>query len=284
MRWNVEKEGWVARHLDRGPMLDYLEKQDGYTIYDLTQNPDGSFHAWLEFSVGAFLNESGEGWLRDENGDTRRGSVLIPVKAWQEDGWVVEEAEERVPSFRGYGQAMYDGDAFPWLRALTAQTEWGTVTVCNRAVYAIDNRTAAGDRFFGGPFFSMAPQVEARFSEVRILLSYCYSPLEHTQDRGPERYAGIMLAQLDDPNQEVNFPAMPVGNSGGASSGPDGEFDWTCVKVWETDWDGLVSGGGGSYSREKVTGPVPLPPAYRVRLYWDGKLVEELTLTEEDAR
>lgn len=284
MRWNVEEEGWVAYHLDRGPMLDYLEKQDGYTIYDLTQNPDGSFYAWLEFSVSAFRDESGAGLLRDEEGDTRRGSVLIPVTVWQEDGWVVEEAGERLPSFRSYGQSMYDGDTLPWPRTLTARTNWGTVTVQNRAVYLVDREVTPQNDIFGGYSFSTAPQVDARFSEVQISLNYEYAPLEHTQDRGPERCAGIMLAQLDDPSQEVHFPAMSTGDTGGASTGPEGEFDWTSVEVWRTNWNGLVSGGGGSYLHEPKEVPVPLPAAYRVRLYWDGKLVEELTLTEEDAQ
>ena len=49
------------------------------------------------------------------------------------------------------------------------------------------------------------------------------------------------------------------------------------------DWGGAVSGGGGTYADQWGDGPVSLPPAYRVRLYWDGNMVEELALTEEGA-
>ncbi|MCF2662473.1 M56 family metallopeptidase [Pseudoflavonifractor phocaeensis] len=281
MRRSAEEEGWVAYHLDRGPWLDGIEKMKGYTICDITPAEDGRFHAWLEFPVSYFLSESGEGFVKNEGGETLGGSVLVPVSVWEEDGWVVEEAGERVCSYRSYGQVQYYGDAIPWLRELTAQSPHGTVTIQNRTVYTIDNQNQA-DGFFGWTSFNLTPMVDAQWQEAWIYLSYHYIPGDSLSSQ-PREYAGIMVAELDDPDQEVEFPAMPVGSQGGASSGPNGEFDWNSVPVTGEDWGGAVSGGGGTYADQWGDGPVSLPPAYRVRLYWDGNMVEELTLTEEGA-
>ncbi|MDY3905812.1 MAG: M56 family metallopeptidase [Lawsonibacter sp.] len=280
MRYSVESEGWVAYHLDRGPWLDGMDKNGGYTIYDITPAGDGRFHAWLEFPVSYFLAESGKGGVKDENGETLRGSVLVPVYIWQEDGWVVEEAGERICSYRGYGQTQYYGDAIPWLRELTAQTQWGTVTIQNRTVYTVDNQTQT-DSFFGWTSFNLTPRVDAQFKEALTWVHYSYSCLENTVDHQPQTSIGIMVAELDDPDQEVEFPQEYLGGYGGGSSS-DG-FSWDSLLIGGGDQNYEVAGGSGDYAHDLENNPAPLHPAYRVRLFWDGEMVEELTLTEEDA-
>lgn len=93
MRYSAKVDDWAAYHLDSGDELEYLSRNDGYSIFNLNQRKDGSYTAMLVFSVTAFSSPDGTGRMQDENGEAySKGSVVVPVTVRQENGWVVEQS------------------------------------------------------------------------------------------------------------------------------------------------------------------------------------------------
>ena len=57
MRGKGLRDGQTACYLDSGRGLAYVDYSKGYSIYDITENEDGTFRAFLVFGVRSFLEE-----------------------------------------------------------------------------------------------------------------------------------------------------------------------------------------------------------------------------------
>lgn len=280
MRQNVENEGWVAYHLDSGRGLDYADVSEGYGIFNLIQNSDGTYQALLACGVNALLNEDGEVWLCDSEGNPYSDCcVIIPLRVRYEDAWIVEESGERILSTVSFSQVMYPGSPLPWLRQLRAEGETGYVTISSRTCYFVENAMPNTSwNFFGGTSFDQSAKVNASFDYARTWTFTTYTCHPDAQGRQPQLSIGLQLAELDSVEQEVTFPNTTLsGDVGGSSSSG---FDWINQTI-DADWDGSVESGSGSDCPVKGNQPVSLPAAYRVQTFWDGQVVEEFMLTEE---
>ena len=87
-------EGWVAYHYEAVPEQYSIETGSGYLINNLVSTENGC-EAELVLTVSYVADLENGGWLKDADGDTLTGLYVIPVRAYEAEGWVVEETGER---------------------------------------------------------------------------------------------------------------------------------------------------------------------------------------------
>lgn len=280
MRYNAEADGWVANHLGAGDELQYLLQNDGYRVYNLELQPDGSYTALLVFSVSSFLNPDGEGLWRNEEGESYAGSVAIPVTVWQEDGWVVRESGKPLQFF---GLSLYQiltPDAgLPWLKYYEETDKSGTVTIGVQTQYTVSNSVqSSGFNPFGWTTFDETIKPDAEFESCNESTYVEYHFEGDAKQRNDLSYAAMEITPLDAPGAEPIFSGrIDSGDSGWSSS--DGTAG--CSRPVTSEWDGtLTSGSGGTAMMED--GLAQLPAGYAVRIYWNGEAVEDFILGEVD--
>lgn len=250
-----------------------------YRVQNLRET-GGGCEALLVIRVNGYPEELGLESL-DENGNVvEAGYVAVPLRVWREDGaWVAEESGERLLSTDGYSVGWDPEGDLPPLRRLWAQGRTGTVYVDTSVSCQVDN-TLPSDSFFGVPGFDMSLKPDAEFSSTTVWTGVEYVCAGYGEGGGPERSAVLYLTELDGPDAGTGLSADALtGNVSGNSS--DGSF-WEGVTVGP-DWDGRVRGAGGVSWYDTGTFPDALPAGYRVQVFWDGELVEELRVREEAA-
>lgn len=279
MRRNPESDGWAAYHVDSGRGLEYAESLLGYYIYNLRDDGAGGFEALLILPVSDYIYDDGSYLYEHESGVIYpERALLIPVRVRHEDGWVVEEAGERTLSGENYDNLYYSDAETPHIRRLSRKCASGTLTVTSDVRYYVDIFADSGG-FWGGEYFDPAPRPDAQFEYARIHTRVEYSAEGNEWDSLPERSMTYHLIPLSSPDETPEFPSVSIyGNTGGSSS--DGSV-WDNHAIGENG-EYYVSGGGG-YQVDCGDRPAELPPACAVRLYWDGKVVEEVIIGEEDA-
>jgi len=278
MRYNAEADGWISYHLDRGDELEYLSQNEGYPVYNLELQEDGSYTAMLVFFVEGFLNPNGEGMLRDENGEAYSGSVAVPVTVRREGGWVVEETGERM---RFLGLSLFhtltpDTD-LPWLQYYEASGQSGTVSVGVNTRYKVNNTAqSSGWNPFGGATFDETIKPNAQFGDCvdNTYIQYTFGGSE--QQRNALSHVSMEMTALASLDEEPVFSERNYARDGGWSSS-DGTAG--CGQSVTADWDGTLANGSGGTAIMK-DGLAELPVGYAVRIYWDGKSVEEFILRE----
>lgn len=278
MRYNAEVDGWIAYHLDSGDELEYRSQNDGYSVYNLDMQEDGSYTAMLVFSVEAFLNPNGEGMLRNENIEAYGGSVAVPVTVRREDGWVVEESGERL-KFLGVSlyQTLTPDQNLPWLQYYEASGQSGTVSVGVNTVYKVSN-TVPNSRWnpFGGATFDETIKRNAQFDDCvdNTYIQYTFGGSE--QQRNALSHVSMEMTALASLDEEPVFSERNDAREGGWSSS-DGTAG--CGQRVTADWGGTLANGSGGTANMK-DGMAELPAGYAVRIYWDGKSVEDFVLKE----
>lgn len=269
---------WVLWHLDPGPLLEGVQTDNtfsaqGYAVYNLQPAAQGGYEALLAFSVWRLPDESGEGLLQDEDGEILHDcSVLVPVRVWQEDGWVVEETGPRQPLAAAFDQLPYlDGGGLPPLARYTASGAHGHVTVemCTQLLPV----TAPG---------LIMTRTDRPIPDAVFAPANCYFMGAYTwaaaDGAAPAQSFAVQLADTDDPYAPSVFGALtPLGNAAGSST--DG-YNWASATL-EQSPDGTVY-CGGRLEQGTADGTAVLPAAWQARLYWDGAPVEDLTLQQEE--
>ena len=92
----AEKGDCAVRCLDSGWELEYVRESLRYGVYNLQETGEDEYTAVLFFYVTQFWDEEGNDFRKDEDGEViYNGSVLVPVRLWKEDGWLVEECGQR---------------------------------------------------------------------------------------------------------------------------------------------------------------------------------------------
>lgn len=134
-------KGYSADYYLTKPLEYAIYTGSGYLINNLVSTEDGC-EAELVLTVSYVSDLENGGWLKNEYGDTLTGFYIIPVRAYEAEGWVVEETGER--QFIAAGALVYDpvslarwgNDVLPWRDTVSVERETGTVTL-RRNIYAV---------------------------------------------------------------------------------------------------------------------------------------------------
>lgn len=200
-------EGWVAYHYESVPEQYAIDSGSGYLINNLVCS-EGVCEAELILTVNYVADLENGGWLKDADGDTLTGLYVVPVRAWEAEGWVVEETGERqfipITDFMvsdPVSLARWGNDILPWRDVTSVERESGTVTL-RRNLYAV-----AADAGFG---LSGVPQgysdsiyrPEAVFRTMAELFCVEYTSGE---DALPQSWAKLDMLPLRSADEEYAF-------------------------------------------------------------------------------
>lgn len=200
-------EGWVAYHYESVPEQYAIDSGSGYLINNLVCS-EGVCEAELILTVNYVADLENGGWLKDADGDTLTGLYVVPVRAWEAEGWVVEETGERqfipITDFMvsdPVSLARWGNDILPWRDVTSVERECGTVTL-RRNLYAV-----AADAGFG---LSGVPQgysdsvyrPNAVFRTMAELFCVEYTSGE---DALPQSWAKLEMLPLRSADEEYAF-------------------------------------------------------------------------------
>ena len=209
------EDGWYACKLPAGEKLEYLN--DGsyddhfkYGIYELEQQPDGTYTAWLAFGVRGYADEAGD-LVQEmtEDGMSVYGKrrVIVPVEIYFSDGWCVREIGERSYVFAPYtGTTMVDPLQSIQQRTYQKTGNYGTLTVTERMQYIVDE-SMEGWHPFGVEGLNGAVNPDAEFVSVQLRTDYdyavknvtdgvytmmaCVLPTERSESKLPDSFVGL---------------------------------------------------------------------------------------------
>lgn len=275
-------EGWYACRLPAGEKLEFMDRDEAYDhfkygIYELTQQPEGTWNAWLAFGVYGYADENGA--LVQETNDegeimyrTRR--VLVPVEVYYSDGWCVREIGPRQYAYSPdfvHEDAVLEGIVPN--RTYKVSTQHGDLTVTERRRFVVD-QSMAGWHPFGvsGPNGAVDPDGALVSVEVNVEYEYL---LRDAQGGIYAMGAGVLPSEHSD----VHLPGTFYrGNykSGSASNGT----------VWVNELNYSTEQALGMLLRDRYD-CTDLPDSgtlygHRVWIYRDRELLEEITVTKED--
>ena len=257
---------------DGGDELENAYASMGYDVYELREQPDGSYLCYLLLSAA---NSTGEGTLGES-------TVVLSLRLTYDFGWCAEEVAPRDILFvkRKEIESRDDID-IPFGKELTAETAHGTLTVCYRSVWQVaDTVTVNNGGFFGGTNTYMNtdinPSAVFRSLDTWTLVKYTASP--DAAGKLPQSDVSLKCAALSSADEKVDFPHVDLfglNTSGGSSGG-----NMWGNKVISENWDGIYSMGNGTGYTDINNVKPDTPTAFWVQLYWDREVVEEVILEE----
>lgn len=256
-------EGWVAYHYESVPEQYAIDSGSGYLINNLVCS-EGVCEAELILTVNYVADLENGGWLKDADGDTLTGLYVVPVRAWEAEGWVVEETGER--QFIAADAIVYDpvslarwgNDILPWRDTVSVERECGTVTL-RRNLYAV-----AADAGFG---LSGVPQgysdsvyrPSAEFKPVAELFCVEYACNEANFPQSGAKLEMLPLGSVDE--------AYAIDGTEYESSG------------WRSDsWDGKVYTMSEEFRYDTPLLPEPEAKAAAVRITLGSEVVDEFVM------
>lgn len=256
-------EGWVAYHYESEPEQYAIDSGSGYLINNLVCS-EGVCEAELILTVNYVADLENGGWLKDADGDTLTGLYVVPVRAWEAEGWVVEETGERqfiAPDGLVYDPvslARWGNDVLPWRDTVSVERECGTVTL-RRNLYAV-----AADAGFG---LSGVPQgysdsvyrPNAEFKPVAELFCVEYACNEANLPQSGAKLEMLPLGSVDE--------AYAIDGTEYESSG------------WRSDsWDGKVYTMSEEFRYDTPLLPEPEAKAAAVRITLGSEVVDEFVM------
>lgn len=272
---------WV---LDVGRELANVDRSAGYELYEVTAQEDGSYTAYLVFAVNGVDDDLLDiSQYADEREVVFGCTVIVPIRVYREQGsFVVEERGARTVLAVRPDQSKYIYDeALPFRRQLRAVTEHGTLEMSYRTCFVVDNhvQTASGTlAVMFGTQFDTTPKPDATFETVHVSYFMQYVCTPDAQGRMPQQHVSILTAELDTPDQiRDDFPDIdPTQHVQGSSTGG---YAWMNRPVTE-GWDGTLWHGSSSTYYEIDEKELSFPAAFRVRILWDGEIVQDTVLKE----
>lgn len=264
------EENWVSRHLDSGVELEYVSTNDGYQIFDLTEQSDGSYEGYLSFVVYALVDEYGHGWGLGNRSSSDTGHVILPIRVYESDGWVVEETGRRIFTTQvPYGGLADPGMGYP-ARVLAAEGEYGTATISFRTEYSLSSDITIID-----------PQPHAIFDKAVTRHFTEYAP--HAL---PEESYTVQVIPLPE-GKKPHFWEEPYPNAYGydadgsftmkkRADSISGSFGHHLAEYRETPADRLMPEGW-----QKAFAQPPAAPVFHVSIWWNDERVETFALKEE---
>lgn len=245
--------------IEAGEEFDTVEPGDGYQVYNLKKIQENLYEAYLVFSI--------YGWH-----DGEHNSLIVPVNVRMEDAWVVEEKGDRILSAQAMDSVMCQENGIPTLATYEADGRTGKVTIGVVSYCYVDNSVSNSMGVLGGTAFDNDLKLNAEFKEGYVwdFARYACTPDENGNE--PETAMGIKYISLDSLDEKAEFPQVSMsGNSGGSDT--DG-FRWVSKTMDSEYCDSIETGGGTSFLGNEMEQSIP--KAFKVQIYWDEELVEEL--------
>ncbi len=256
-------EGWVAYHYESVPEQYAIDSGSGYLINNLVSTENGC-EAELVLTVSYVADLENGGWLKDADGDTIIGLYVIPVRAYEAEGWVVEETGER--QFIAADAIVYDpvslarwgNDILPWRDTVSVERETGTVTL-RRNLYAVASDSSMGLAGVPQGYSDSVYRPSAEFKPVAELFCVEYACNEANFPQSGAKLEMLPLGSVDE--------AYAIDGTEYESSG------------WRSDsWDGKVYTMSEEFRYDTPLLPEPEFKAAAVRITLDGEVVDEFVM------
>lgn len=257
-------DGWVAYHYEAIPEQYSIDSGSGYLINNIVSTEDGC-EAELVLTVSYVADQENGGWLKGENGDTLTGLYVVPVRAYEAEGWVVEETGERlfipITDFMvsdPVSLARWGNDILPWRDTVSVERETGTVTL-RRNIYAMASDSSIGLAGVPQGYSDSVYRPDAVFRTMAEL--FC---VEYTCNEAnfPKSVAKLEMLPLGSPDEDYSFNGTEYESSG-----------------WRSDsWDGKVYTMSEEFRYDTPLLPEPEFKAAAVRISLDGEVVDEFVM------
>lgn len=266
--------GMSVAFYDAGDELENAYFSYGYDIYELAEQPDGSYFCYLLLSA---VNSTGEGTLAD-------CTVVLPLRLTYDHGWCVEEVGARDILWIHRRELEFrDSGEIPFGKALTAETAHGTLTLTYRSVWHVDHAVPVGNvGIFGTKLTSGAistdinPDAVFKLTDTWTQLTYTSSP--DSTNKLPQSDVSLKCAALTSAQEKPDFPHVDMFGLNTQGSNSDG-YMWG-NRVISEGWDGVFSVGDGTQYTVPDDLKPDIPAAFAIQLYWDGEVVEDLIIEE----
>ena len=257
-------EGWVAYHYESVPEQYAIDSGSGYLINNLVCS-EGVCEAELILTVNYVADLENGGWLKDADGDTLTGLYVVPVRAWEAEGWVVEERGERlfipITDFMvsdPVSLARWGNDVLPWRDTVSAERECGTVTL-RRNLYAVAADSSMGLAGVPQGYSDSVYRPNAVFRTMAELFCVEYTCNEANFPKSVAKLEMLPLGSVDE--------AYAIDGTEYESSG------------WRNDsWDGKVYTMSEEFRYDAPLLPEPEFKAAAVRISLDGEVVDEFVM------
>jgi len=284
---SIDKQEELAEHMygrvdnlsqqflyDSGEEFELL-KDNGYHIQNIKEVGENEYTAFLVFYVYTY----------DEESHRLDESLIIPVRVWYEDSWVVEECGKRKIMPGNILDLRYDEEYkdFFSIKTYEAKGDTGTAIVRMSNEARVNNWVPNQISFFGMGTYSSDLKLDAVFEHIYLNESVEYTYEENAAGELPKYSFGIQSAGLVSKKQAAEIPVEKLaGNGGGSTSGGGLKYGygWSNRRIDEenVDYRTIQSGGGAYTVYETSEFELDYPECYLVRVYWDGSVVEELIL------
>ena len=259
--------GWV----DCGEELSAADGIYGYKVFNLKRQADGSYEGLLVLYMNKYVG--GEQFVDETGVQSKFGSLMIPVRAREENGWVVEECGRR--EFRLGTVEEYDLDP----TRLIGEGENGTLSIEITAEYRIGDSGLGEYTNLDTDSAELSVDTDAQFEETGSYLwrSVVYRTSETLATEGAQNRAKLVVKVVSSLEEEVEYPEVyPYSNGSTADS------LWGS-KVFTAGFDGVISISDGILlgTTEVDAEGVFIPKSYKARIYWRGELIDEIWLEGE---
>lgn len=274
------KDNWVAYHIEAGKSLEYIDMSRGYEIVKLDRTENG-YEGYYLFEVSSFMNDDGIGWKLDEEGHVIHGSVLVPFIAYEEEGWVVEEKGTRTELHHITLDEAYYGidEQYPYDKRYHVQGETGSFDIMIRVIYRVDNLIPSNN-WFGGNSFDTAPKLNAQFSSAQYRIYGVYDISSNSTGKYPQDTLGFAMGPIESFDETLQRNSDLFDFDRPSSGGSNGHFDWSITKI-DQIYENQVRSGSGTVLYDIGNDIIEFEEDYKIQIYWDGEVVEELFIKGE---
>ncbi len=259
-----------------------------YQVYSLTPQEDGSYTALLTFSCNSLVNPETHDVYRDEEDVYQYGWLVLPVRVFQDHGWVVEPLGPMAPNFSApdcYSAPPYlpgGTGTYPLCRHFTAQGASGTVDVWLSSYFypnePNDNAKNMGSLLFGSPSFDQQPNLHVKTTGYNSSLSAAYTFSGSQEERDAMTYVGLSVApdsgsRKDPAPEDLTNRMLPEGMSDNSEKTSYG------VDLLDQNNSLVLTGGSAGWSSSNLF-PIDRCKGFHAQIYWNGQLKETLYLEE----
>ena len=254
-----------------------------HAVYNIIKTGDRTYKADIHFDIETHLNTEK---LKEIYGEVPENNAVLvmPVIIENSDGWTVREAGGRFLL-----DINYDNNDSYYEYSCEAEGKTGKVRCSFRYRYFIKSESKNQNSFFGGVMFNKTPDLSAEFESEYYDRYTVYEVNEETRQNFVGKYITTITKTCYDEDDlkaddfdEIKEMAVNMGGNGNGSN--TSGYSWSGMTVYE-GWDGIEKGGSGGGYRGSGVKPAEnkLPYAYRIWIYADKELVDELTIYTKEA-
>ncbi len=257
-----------------------------HAVYNIEKTGDRTYEADIHFDIETDVNTAK---LKEIYGEVPKNhaTLVMPVIIENSDGWTVREAGERFLLDINFDEK---DEYYPYTYGAEGKT--GKVTCSFRYKYYIASKSKSQNNLFGSMmFFNKTPDLSAEFESEYYDRYTVYEANEEYRQSFVGKYLTIITKTCydeDDLNaddfEDAKESATNLGGLVGSGSNTSG-YSWSGMTVYN-GWDGIEeNGSGGGYSGSGIKpAENELPYAYRIWIYADKELVDEMTIYTKEAQ